>query len=234
MAKLHFDILFLIFKKCFAVNNFSTMKIGFDAKRAFNNTAGLGNFSRNSISALAHQYPEDLHFLFHPGKMKLHFKMPVNSVQVQPESLWWKFLRNSWRIFHIAKIINDHDLDIYHGLSHELPVGIDKIKIKSVVTIHDLIYLRYPEYYHRIDRKIYDQKFRYSCRVATRIHAISEQTKRDVITYFDVPANKIEVIYQSINPVFFETANESEIPTSGKIFTDSWNGRTSQKPFGFA
>jgi len=62
------------------------MNIGFDAKRAFNNAAGLGNFSRNSISALARQYPEDSHFLFHPGSEKLHFNTPENSIQIQPEN----------------------------------------------------------------------------------------------------------------------------------------------------
>lgn len=184
------------------------MKIGFDAKRAFNNAAGLGNFSRNSISALARRYPDDRHFLFHPGSKKLLFNTPENAIQIQPESFWWKILRSTWRTFHIANIIQDHNLDIYHGLSHELPVGIEKTGIKSVVTMHDLIYIRYPEYYHKIDRKIYERKFRYSCRVADRIHAISEQTKRDLITYFAVPEAKIEVIYQSVNPVFYEKVDE--------------------------
>lgn len=186
------------------------MKIGFDAKRAFNNAAGLGNFSRNSISALAHNYPNDRHFLFHPGSKKLLFHTPENSIQIKPGSFWWKILKSSWRTFHISKLIKKYDLDIYHGLSHELPAGIEESGIKSVVTMHDLIFLRYPEFYKGIDRSIYDRKFRYSCRVANQIHAISEQTKRDLMEYFLVPEEKIKVIYQSINPLFFQESTNAQ------------------------
>lgn len=185
------------------------MKIGFDAKRAFNNAAGLGNFSRNCISAFACQFPKDRYFLFHPENKKPLYLAPENCTEIKPEKFWWKSLNNAWRSFQITKLARKFDLDIYHGLSHELPVGIEKSGIKSVVTMHDLIYIRYSEFFKRIDRNIYDRKFRHACRVADRIHAISEQTKRDLMTYFSVPEEKIEVIYQSINPLFFKKADES-------------------------
>jgi glycosyltransferase involved in cell wall biosynthesis len=180
------------------------MKIGFDAKRAFNNAAGLGNFSRNSISALSRQFPDDNFFLFHPGTKAPRFTSPENLREIRPSGIWAKGLKNVWRSFQISKLAKKLNLDIYHGLSHELPYGIEKSGVKTIVTIHDLIFLRYPEYFKPIDRIIYNLKFRHACRVADRIHAISEQTKRDIVTYFHVPEDKIEVIYQSINPVFFE------------------------------
>ena len=182
------------------------MKIGFDAKRAFNNAAGLGNFSRSTIVALASQNPEDRFFLFHPGKKKVLFIAPNNSTDIQPDSFWTKAFPNAWRTFRIANKARELNLDIYHGLSHELPVGIEATGLKSVVTIHDLIYIRYPEYYQKVDRNIYDRKFRYACQVATRIHAISAQTKRDLISFFAIPQEKIEVIYQAINPLFYQVS----------------------------
>ena len=186
------------------------MKIGFDAKRAFNSAAGLGNFSRNTIRALSRQFPNDQYYLFHPGTSNPLFKPPVNSWEVKPNSILWKTLRYGWRSFRVGSLAKKLDLDIYHGLSHELPIWIENSNIKTIVTIHDLIYLRYPEYYHRIDRKIYNQKFRRACKVATKIHAISEQTKQDLITYFFIPEEKIKVIYQSINPVFYERVGEEQ------------------------
>lgn len=186
------------------------MKIGFDAKRAFNNAAGLGNFSRNSIAALARQYSGDQYFLFNPGSKRPLFAAPENATEIRPEHFWWKSLNNAWRTFQITKLAKKLDLDIYHGLSHELPAGLEKTKIKSVVTIHDLIYIRYSEFFKRIDRNIYDRKFRHACRVADRIHAISEQTKRDLIQFFAVPEEKIEVIYQSVHPVFYEIVTDTE------------------------
>ena len=186
------------------------MKIGFDAKRAFNNAAGLGNFSRSTIAALASQYPDDMFFLFHQGNKKSLFIAPDNSIALKPDGLWWKLFPNVWRSFRISRRAKELNLDIYHGLSHELPVGIEKTGIKTLVTIHDLIYIRYPEYFKKIDRIIYNRKFRYACLVATRIHAISEQTKLDLITFFDVPKEKIVVIYQSINPLYYSVLTEEQ------------------------
>lgn len=187
------------------------MKIGFDAKRAFKNTAGLGNFSRSTIDALASQYPEDRFFLFHPGKSKSSlFSVPKNSIVIRPEGFWWKIFRNAWRRLRISKRAKELNIDLYHGLSHELPDGIEKTNIKSVVTIHDLIYVRYPAYYQKTDQIIYDYKFRHACEVATRIHAISQQTKLDLISFFHIPENKIEVIYQAVNPLFFQVVKEDQ------------------------
>lgn len=187
------------------------MKIGFDAKRAFNNTAGLGNFSRCTIDALAGQSPDDRFFLFHPGKSKSSlFAIPKNSIIIYPEGLWWKIFRNAWRRLKIGRLAKELNIDLYHGLSHELPDGIEKTNIKSVVTIHDLIYLRYPAYYQKTDQIIYDYKFRHACEVATKIHAISQQTKLDLVSFFHIPENKIEVIYQAINPLFFQVMPDAQ------------------------
>jgi glycosyltransferase involved in cell wall biosynthesis len=180
------------------------MKIGFDAKRAFNNVAGLGNFSRNSILALVKQFPENQYFLFNPGSKRPLFSAPENSQEIKPKTFWWKALSWMWRSALVSKIVNKLQLDIYHGLSHELPIGIEKTKAKMIVTIHDLIFLRYPEFYKKIDRNIYEKKFRYACRISTHIHAISEQTKQDLVSFFSIPEEKITVIYQSINPIFFD------------------------------
>ena len=89
-------------------------------------------------------------------------------------------------------------IDIFHGLSNELPPEYTSKRGKSIVTIHDLIFLRYPQYYHSIDRKIYTYKFRKACENADKIIAISECTKRDIIEYFEIPADKIEVVYQGM------------------------------------
>lgn len=186
------------------------MKIGFDAKRAFSNAAGLGNFSRNTIRALSRQFPNDRYFLFHPGTKTPLFIPPENSFEIKPVGLLWKKLKFGWRSLRVGKLAQKHQLDIYHGLSHELPVWIGKTNIRTIVTIHDLIFLRYPQYFKPIDRKIYNRKFRHACKVANRIHAISEQTKQDLMSFYFVPEEKIKVIYQSINPVFFEKVEEAK------------------------
>lgn len=105
----------------------------------------------------------------------------------------------------LQELLSTGKIDVFHGLSHELPQGLAKQGIKSVVTVHDLIFLRYPAYYPRIDRYFYRRKYEYACRVADRIVAISEQTAEDLQTYLSVPSGKIQVIYQDCLPLFKET-----------------------------
>jgi glycosyltransferase involved in cell wall biosynthesis len=88
-------------------------------------------------------------------------------------------------------------LDVYHGLSNELPVNIRNFKGKKIVTIHDLIFLRYPDYYPFIDRYIYKKKFQMACQMADVVIATSQQTADDINFFFGTPPSKIKVIYQS-------------------------------------
>lgn len=101
-------------------------------------------------------------------------------------------------------------IELFHGLSNELPLNIHKSRIKSIVTIHDLIFLRYPQYYQSIDRKIYTYKFRKACENADKIIAISECTKRDIIRYFNIPDDKIEVVYQGCDVSFTHPVTEEK------------------------
>lgn len=87
-------------------------------------------------------------------------------------------------------------------------MGIQNSGIPSIVTIHDLIFLKFPHYFGRIDRFIYRLKAKYSCKHADKIIAISECTKRDIIEFFHTDPNKIEVIYQSCDDSFKSPASE--------------------------
>src|SRR5258706_4178006 len=90
-----------------------------------------------------------------------------------------------------------NNFDINHGLRHEIPVGIGKTGIRSVVTIHDLIPERFPEQYNPVDVKIYHKKFSYACRHADKVIAISEQTKKDILEFYKAPEEKVVVCYQA-------------------------------------
>lgn len=179
------------------------MHLGFDAKRFFLNRTGLGNYSRSLIEALLQSFPAEEYFLYTPRvrwNPQTQFLQDHKNIHIRKPAFPW--FTSVWRSrLVIPRLKRDH-LDIYHGLSHEVPGGIRKTGIKTVVTIHDLIFMRYPGYYRLADRKIYEAKFRHACRHADQIIAISEQTKRDLITFLQVPEERIEVIYQSCHPAF--------------------------------
>ena len=71
-----------------------------------------------------------------------------------------------------------------------------------MVTIHDLIFIRYPHLFKIIDRKIYYHKFLHACQIADHIIAVSQQTKKDIMDFFSIPADKITVVYQGCNQAF--------------------------------
>lgn len=178
------------------------MNIGFDAKRAYHNGTGLGHYSRTLLQSLSEYYPEHDYYLFNP-KLSGSFEIKGNNLhEVLPRGIINKTFSSAWRSSWVKKDLKRLKIDLYHGLSHEIPIGIHQTGTRSVVTIHDLIHERHPEQYNAIDVKIYSRKFRYACANADKVIAISEQTKRDVIDFYKTPEEKISVCYQSCNPSF--------------------------------
>lgn len=187
------------------------MRIGFDAKRAYFNFSGLGNYSRNILFHLCQFYPGHEYILYvprHPSDPELLI-CPRKQLAF-PESWISKRLPSAWRSYWLGKRLERDRIDLYHGLSNEIPFGIHNYSIKSVVTIHDLIFMRYPQWYGRIDRNIYARKSYYSCRYTNRIIAVSEQTRSDIIRFFRTDPEKIDVVHQSCNPCFYTIAGNEK------------------------
>lgn len=195
------------------------LKIGYDGKRAANNLTGLGNYSRSLIEHLAVQFPQNQYLVYSP-KVK-----PAKQIDAffEKENIELKLPQNGsflWRSLNILKDLVWDEVQIYHGLSHEIPFAIEHTRIKSIVTIHDLIFLRFPRYYKFIDRKLYEWKSKSACKRANKIIAISEKTKEDIIDLYGISAKKIEVIYQSCDDSFktpFAAATLSRIKATYKL-----------------
>ncbi len=190
------------------------MNIGFDAKRAFHNASGLGNYSRFVIKILQENFGENNYFLFNPKPSDSWIPPTGKNIQeVLPKSSN-KFYASLWRSYQGQSKLENHELDVYHGLSNELPHGIDKNKltkkVKTVVTIHDLIFLRYPELYKSLDLIIYRKKFKHAVDSADRVIAISETTKQDIIHFFGTDPSKIEVVYQGCDSLFYGNSSREE------------------------
>lgn len=188
------------------------MNIAFDAKRAYQNNTGLGNYSRTLISSLATYFPQHSYYLYAPKLTTLYQTAAFSNMQsVLPEKRLHRWFRSAWRSKYVVGELAAKGIDIYHGLSHEIPFGIHTSGVKSVVTMHDLIFERYPGQYSPIDVQTYRRKAKYACQYADKIIAISEQTKQDIIHYYKTPAEKIEVVYQSCDESFAVTHDESQI-----------------------
>ncbi len=192
------------------------MRIGYDAKRIVRNGTGLGSYGRTLINSLSAIDGFDQFLLYAPDEGQEYLReqivMRPNVSFHYPANAHFRFQRDAWRTRGIVSDLVKDNVTLYHGLSGELPVGIKKAGIPSVVTIHDLIFMRHPEYYKWMDVQIYKRKFYATLQEATRIIAISECTKRDIIHYGDFPEEKITVIYQSASKKF-NTAEELSCST---------------------
>lgn len=190
------------------------MKIAFDAKRITHNRTGLGNYSRFVVNGLSAYHPENQYNLYTPGKGKDFLRnqiTPHKSVSFHyPTGLIQKSFSDYWRFTGLKQQLSKDKIDIYHGLSNELPYNIKKSNIASVVTIHDLIFLRYPQFYKYIDKAIYTYKFRQACLNADRIVAISKMTRSDIVSFFNISPDKIDVIYQGCDASFKRKITETE------------------------
>ncbi len=178
----------------------ATPIIGFDAKRIVKNGTGLGSYGRTLVNDLA-ALPLQIR-LYAPDAGRDDLRSQVlghdNVKLCLPNGPLMPLVGKSlWRSHGVVKDLIRDGVQLFHGLSGELPVGIRRSGIRSVVTIHDLIFMRHPEFYHWADVKIYTRKFRQTLREADRIIAISECTKRDIMELGGVSEQKISVVYQS-------------------------------------
>jgi len=159
------------------------MKIGFDAKRYFHNRTGLGNYSRTIVAGIQKYHPETAIELFDE--------------------------KSFGRTFELGRKAAAQGCELFHGLSNELPFDVKESDIPAIVTLHDTAWRTFPKMYHAIDRFLYDTKYGWACRHANCVIAISESTKRDAMRFYDVPEERIEVIYQPVQEPFYQPIEEA-------------------------
>jgi glycosyltransferase involved in cell wall biosynthesis len=177
------------------------LKIGFDAKRLFLNDTGLGNYSRTLVKNMMQLFPQHEYHLFTPAvreTSETRFFLNADCQIHTPGSFEIKAL---WRSRGMSKTINRLKLDVYHGLSHELPTGISKAT-RTVVSMHDLIYEIYPHFFPWYNRWLYHWKYKTSCKKANHVIAISEATRHDLISRYHLDEKKVSVVYQSCGDYF--------------------------------
>ena len=187
--------------------------IGYDAKRIVRNGTGLGSYGRTLVNDLAPIMPDATLRLYAPdaGRDDLRCQVqPRENVRFcYPRHLRFRLQRDWWRMKGVVKDLRRDGVELYHGLSGELPEGLSAAGIPGVVTVHDLIFLRHPEFYPALDVFFYKLKFRKMLREATRIIAISACTKRDILYYGDFPEDRIDLVYQSCSTRFSQPVSPS-------------------------
>jgi glycosyltransferase involved in cell wall biosynthesis len=188
------------------------MNIGIEAKRLYQNKTGLGNAARGIVNALAVHFPNHQYHLYAPKITTLFIVSKFNNViEHQPQSYFYKKVKALWRSKRVVAHLKKDKIKLFIGLGAELPFGLASNNIASIVMIYDLIYERYPHQYNAIDRWMYRWKAKYACKSANAIITISQQTKQDLIDFYNIPATKINVVYLNCDEKFYTHHSTSEI-----------------------
>lgn len=179
------------------------LQVAIDGKRYFRNTSGLGRYSRTLVNALLDQRFRDqleITLIKPPGDSPFEAPAGPNLEALTATHRLGGDLGNAlWRFQTLPKLLDESGFSLFHGPSHVLPKG---SRCPMVVTMLDLIFMRYPQYFRFWDRNYYRHIFRKSAHRADHIISISAATKADLVTFFDVPEEKISVIYPAFDDVF--------------------------------
>jgi glycosyltransferase involved in cell wall biosynthesis len=176
------------------------MNIGFDAKRIFHNKTGLGAYSSSLAHHLVKLYPQHTFYFYTPPFARSDafdfFEKQENVViRTLPRPSWF------WRSIMLSFFVRRDKLDVFHGLSGELPLISFRPKIKTIVTIHDVIFKSHPQYYEYWDQMIYHLKTKRSLSLANKIVAVSRFTKSEIIKNYEINA-PIDVISPVLKSVY--------------------------------
>jgi len=107
--------------------------------------------------------------------------------------------RIAWEQIALPHALRRYGADVFHSPVNILPA---RVPCASVVTVHDLAFVRYPQYF-RPSRRVYQRILtQRSARSATIVVAVSESTKRDLVECMRVSPERIRVIYTGIGPDF--------------------------------
>lgn len=170
------------------------MRIGIDARISFYSQAGIGQYTRQLIRALSEIVTDDEIIILRSRKDKADL---VQDHHFQQRSLWTPS-HHRFEQITLPLEIAWCDLQLLHSPDFIPPL---RRNCKSVITIHDLAFLQFPNmltresarYYGQIDEAVHN---------TDHIIAVSESTKRDIVRLLGVPDRQISVIYEAANPVF--------------------------------
>jgi glycosyltransferase involved in cell wall biosynthesis len=185
------------------VTNYSRLSVTIDAGPAVHQRAGIARYAEQLIAhLLVHQHERvsvTLAYNAHSGHT-LPSSLQQATVRTLPMGQHlWRLSNLASQMLHLP--LYEHLLppgQIYHATEHLLPY----LKRPAVLTVHDLIFERYPEHHTRRNRLFLKFAMPRFVQAADTIIAVSQHTKRDLIELYDAAAQKIHVVYEGIDPAF--------------------------------
>jgi glycosyltransferase involved in cell wall biosynthesis len=165
---------------------------------------GIGRYTYHLLDSLG-KIDHANEYILHAPKRLFDFKRNL------PDFSRYKNFKNRVDYFHQGAGKND----VYHL---PCPDSIGPYRGKLIVTIHDLIYKTYPQAHSPQTIELTEKYMQAIASKADRIICISENTRRDLHAFFDIPLEKSCVIYNGVDhAVFYPLSQEERLEKANQI-----------------
>ena len=186
-----------------------------------NKMEGIGWFTYETLSRITKSHPE-VEFVFFFDRTydkSFIFSDNVEPVVVFPQARH-PVLYYTWFHIMIPRLLKKYQPDLFFSPDGYLPL---KTNTPTLPVYHDLNFEHYPEDLPAAERFYYRRYFPKYAHRATRIATVSEYSKMDIIDKYGVAAEKIDVVYNGVNPAFQPIENQHQEKvrqqhTSGKPY----------------
>jgi glycosyltransferase involved in cell wall biosynthesis len=188
------------------------VNIGFDLSPTIHRHAGLGRYAHALLAALLQIDATHTYRVFHnqpaPGESVPPIFTDLPRTVVPLSAKPWRMSVLLADYLHLSMDRWLSGVDVFHGTDHLLP---PLRRAKTVFTLHDLIFKFYPEYHLPLNRAFLALMLPRFLRRADAIIAVSECTKRDALRLYDIPPEKITVIYEAADPALQPVNDQNQL-----------------------
>lgn len=179
------------------------LTVGYDATAAVRQAAGIGRYARQLLAALADRSDDIRYRLFSLTGGSVSSRLPPLDGRFRHRSypVSDRIMNAVWQRARVPVPVQllTGRVDVFHSPDFTLPPLAGR---PSVLTIHDLAFRTVPECAFPSLRAYLEQVVPRNARRATRVIAVSEQTRRDVVEYLEVPADQVTTILEGVGPEF--------------------------------
>lgn len=168
---------------------------------AYNLLKELGKIDERNVYRLYSFYPIEKRVMNFLGER-------MKNLVLQPKTGWFRL--------RLPLELKYHPVDIFLGLSQALPYSLSH----NILLVHDLAFEHYPEFYLDSYRKL-SKNTRFSVRCANKIIAVSQSTKDDLVNFYEVPEDKINVYYEGVSEDFCHQGEKIRLDVPYFLFVGS-------------
>ncbi|MBI3244091.1 MAG: glycosyltransferase family 4 protein [Chloroflexi bacterium] len=187
------------------------MKIGLDARLTYYTRGGIAFYIRQLAATLPGLDPANDYLIFHSRKASETLTLPAGANARRADC--WTPAHHRLERLALGVELLPQGLSLLHSPDFIPPLGL----FRSVITIHDLTFLRYPQFLTAQSRRYYNDQIHEAVKRADAILTDSNATRADVLELLGVAADKVVTVHLAPDPIFQPRPGEAVEPAPARL-----------------